>query len=156
MIGFDAYFLANQTTCFFPSSTCKGSGSTRGILFTQWNFDNIKIPLIIAQLSAGGVMLLLCLLYIVIYIITVVRVKRAKTPPDVHPQMPYTLPVVPTGPDGMITVPPITNIRPTRVASPLYHRPTMVLDNGEGRTNDLLCPTCSTMMSVSVRKRPPQ
>jgi len=120
------------------------------------NFNNIKIPLIKGQLAAGAVMFVLCLVYIIIYIITSVRVSKAKVTPDDYPPAPYTMPVVPTGPDGMIVVPPATNIRPLRVAAPLYHRPTMVIDNGDGRTNDLLCPTCNTTMAVSVRKKPPQ
>ncbi len=156
MIGFDSYFLSYPSTCFFPSSTCFSLGTYRGVFYSVSNFNNIKTPLIIGQLAAGGVMFVLCLIYIVIYIITTIRVHKAKTPPMVYPQTPYIMPRVPTGPDGMITAPPITNIRPTRAASPLYHRPTMVLDNGEGRANDLLCPTCSTMMSVTVRKKPPQ
>ena len=98
-------------------------------------------------------MFFLCLIYVVIFIITLIRVHRAKSAPHVYPQAPYTLP---TGPDGMIVAPPVYNVRPTRAASPLYHRPTMILDNGDGRANDLLCPTCSTMMAVSVKKRPPQ
>ena len=156
VIGFDAYYLFHPSTCFFPTSTCQSTGLTRGLFYSQSNFNNIKIPLIITQLVAGGVMLFLCLIYILIFIITVVRVHRVKSLPSIYPQAPYTLPVVPTGPDGMIVAPPVTNIRPTRAASPLYHRPTLVIDNGEGRTNDLLCPTCSTMMAVSVKKRSPQ
>ena len=156
MIGFDAYFLSYPSTCFYPTSTCASTGVTRGVFYSQWNFNNIKTPLIIGQLAAGGVMFVLCLIYIVIYIITTFRVHKAKTPQVVYPQAPYPMANVPTGPDGMIVAPPMINIRPTRAASPLYHRPTMVIDNGEGRTNDLLCPTCSTMMAVTVRKRPPQ
>jgi hypothetical protein len=145
--------LFYPTTCFFPSSICNSGAPTRGLFYTDSNFNNIKIPLIKGQLAAGAVMFTLCLIYIVIYIITIVRVNKAKAAPSVHPQTPYGLPVVPTGPDGMITAPPVTNIRPHRAASPLYHRPTMVVDNGEGRTNDLVCPTCSTTMAVTVQKR---
>ncbi|CAF4724024.1 unnamed protein product, partial [Rotaria magnacalcarata] len=63
------------------------------------------------------------------------------------------LPVLPTGADGMIIAPPIMNVRAHRAGSPLYHRPTMVIDNGDGRANDLTCPTCTTTMSVTVRKK---
>ena len=156
MIGFDAYFLSYPSTCFYTTSTCTSTGITRGLFYSTSNFNNIKTPLIIAQLAAGGVMFVLCLIYVAIYIITVFRVHKVKTPPIVYPQAPYPMAPVPTGPDGMIVAPPMTNIRPTRAASPLYHRPTMVVDSGDGRTNDLLCPTCSTMMAVTVRKRPPQ
>ncbi len=148
--------MVYPTTCFFPSATCKSSAPIRGLFYTEANFNNIKIPLIEGQLAAGAVMFVLCLIYIIIYIVTSIRVKKNKTTPDGYPQGPYTSPMVPIGPDGMITAPPVSNIRPHRAASPLYHRPTMVIDNGEGRTNDLLCPTCSTMMAVTVKKRPPQ
>jgi hypothetical protein len=153
VIGFDTFYLISPTTCFFSSTICSSSGSSRGVFYTDSNFNNVKIPLIKGQLAAGAVMFVLCLIYIIIYIVTSVRVSHPQVAPSVYPQAPYTLP---TGTDGMIIAPPVANIRPHRAASPLYHRPTMVIDNGEGRTNDLLCPTCSTMMSVVVRKRPPQ
>jgi hypothetical protein len=153
VIGFDAYYMIYPTTCFFPSNVCSSSAPIRGIFYTDANFNNIKMPLIKGQLGAGSLMFVLCLIYIVIYIITSVRVNKAKTAPTVYPQTPYSLPVLPTGPDGMITA-PTGVIRPPRTASPLYHRPSMVIDNGDGRTNDLLCPTCSTTMAVTVRKRP--
>ncbi len=156
VIGFDSYFLIYPATCFFPSTTCYSVGSSRGVFYSVSNFNNIKTPLIIGQLAAGALMFVLCLIYIIIYIITSIRVQKAKAPPAVYPQAPYTAQMIPTGPDGMITAPPITNIRPTRAASPLYHRPTMVIDNGEGRANDLVCPTCSTTMAVSVRKKTPK
>jgi hypothetical protein len=109
--------------------------------------------LIIGQVAAGGVMLILNLIYIIIYVVTSIRVRQAKTPQSVYPQSTYQLP---TGPDGMIIAPPPVSIRPPRTGSPLYHRPTMVIDGGDGRTNDLVCPTCSTLMNVTVKKRPPQ
>ncbi|CAF2851828.1 unnamed protein product [Rotaria sp. Silwood2] len=155
VIGFDAYFLINTSTCFFPSSTCNGSGSTRGVFYSTSNFNDIKIPLIKGQLAAGCVMFVLCLVFIIIYIVTASRVKQGKTTPTVYPEAQNTLPVVPTGPDGMITAPPVMNIRSQRTGSPLYHRPTMVVDNGDGRANDLVCPTCTTTMAVSVRKKLP-
>ncbi len=141
-------------TCFFPSSICDSGAPIRGLFYTDSNFNNIKIPLIKGQLAAGSVMFVLCFLYIIIYIITIIRVQRDKTTPDVYPEAPNTFPAVPTGPDGLIIAPPAVNVRPPKPASPLYHRPTMVVDNGDGRVNDLLCPTCSTTMAVTVRKKP--
>ena len=113
------------------------------------------MSLIKAQLAAGAVMFVLNFVYIMIYAITTIRVHNAKMSPYVFPQnMPQAM--LPTGPDGMILAPPMMNIRAHRGASPLYHRPALILDNGDGRVNDLLCPTCSTMMAVSVKKRAPQ
>ncbi|CAM2710010.1 unnamed protein product [Rotaria socialis] len=155
VIGFDAYFLINTSACFFTTSTCNSTGSSRGIFYSASNFNNIKIPLIKGQLGAGCVMIVLCLIQIIIYIITAFRVNQVKNSPTVHPTVPSPLPVVPTGPDGMIIAPPIMNVRTQRAGSPLYHRPTMVIENGDGRSNDLTCPTCATTMSVIVRKKEP-
>ncbi|CAF3379226.1 unnamed protein product [Rotaria socialis] len=141
--------------CFFTTSTCNSTGSSRGIFYSASNFNNIKIPLIKGQLGAGCVMIVLCLIQIIIYIITAFRVNQVKNSPTVHPTVPSPLPVVPTGPDGMIIAPPIMNVRTQRAGSPLYHRPTMVIENGDGRSNDLTCPTCATTMSVIVRKKEP-
>ena len=156
VIVFDSFFLCYPSTCFFSSSICSGLGSSRGVLYTAANFSNIKIPLIIGQLAAGAVMFLLCLIYILIYIITTIRVHRVKIPPTVYPQTQYSSPLVPTGSDGMVMAPPVVNVRPPKPGSPLYHRPMIVVDNGEERSNDLLCPTCSTMMAVTVRKKLPK
>ncbi|CAF0849148.1 unnamed protein product [Rotaria sordida] len=155
VIGFDAYFLIQPSTCFFPSSTCNSSGSTRGLFYSTSNFNDIKIPLIKAQLGAACGMFVLCLVFIIIYIVTAIRIKRARTKPTVYPEAQNTLPAVPTGPDGMITAPPVMNIRAHKPGSPLYHRPTIVVDNGDGRANDLVCPTCTTTMAVTVRKKLP-
>jgi hypothetical protein len=156
VIGFDSYFVVYPTTCIFSSSICNDVGSSLGELDTYDNYYNIKIPLIKGQLAAGAVMFVLCLIYIVIYCITTIRVRRVNRSPIISPPTQQALPVVPTGPDGMVTAPPVMNIRPPKPGSPLYHRPMIVVDNGEGRANDLLCPTCSTMMAVTVRKKPPQ
>lgn len=115
------------------------------------------MSLIKAQLAAGGVMLILCAICIAIYIVTALRIKQVKVNPTVVPpplaQSPF--PIVPTGPDGMILAPPTTNVRPHRAGSPLYHRPATVVDRGDGRANDLVCPTCSTTMAVNVDKKFP-
>ena len=157
MIGLDSYDLANPTTCFFATSICN-SATARGVFYSDTNFNTYKIPLIKGQLAAGAVMFVLCLIYIIIYVVTVIRVRKAKTAtaPSGFPQAPEQLSGVPTGPDGMMSAPPIGNIRAARAISPLYHRPMIALDLGDGRINDLLCPTCSTMMAVTVKKRPPQ
>ncbi|CAF3379236.1 unnamed protein product [Rotaria socialis] len=153
VIGFDAYFLINTSACFFTTSTCNSTGSSRGVFYSTSNFNNIKIPLIEGQLGAGCVMFVLCLIQIIIYIRTAFLINQTKNSPTVHPIVPSLLPVVPTGPDGMIIAPPIMNVRTQRAGSPLYHRPAMVIDNGDGRSNDLTCPTCTTTMSVTVRKK---
>ena len=146
--------MAHPTTCFFPSSTC--SSSIRGLFYTKQNFDNIKIPLIIGQLVAGALMFILCLVYILIYILTVLRVRKANTATSIYPQAADTFPNVPTGPDGYITAPPVTNVRALRAASPLYHRPTAGVSTAGDRPHDLQCPNCNSTMIVSVTKTQPQ
>ena len=155
VIGFDSYYLVSPSTCFFPTLVCNGTVGSRGVFYSQSNFDNVKMSLIKGQLAAGCLMLVLCLVYIIIYIVVTILYMQAKKAPTVHPQMPYQQ-NLPTGADGMILAPPMTNIRPHRICSPLYYRPAIAIDNGDGRSNDLLCPTCSTMMAVTVKKRPPQ
>ncbi|CAF1250100.1 unnamed protein product [Rotaria magnacalcarata] len=153
VIGFDAYFLMNTSACFFTTSACNSTGLSRGLFYSTSNFNNIKIPLIDGQLGAGCAMFVLCLIQIIIYIRTAFVVNQIKNSPTIHPIVPSSLPVLPTGADGMIIAPPIMNVRAHRAGSPLYHRPTMVIDNGDGRANDLTCPTCTTTMSVTVRKK---
>jgi hypothetical protein len=153
VIGFDSYYLVNPTTCFFADSVCKSS--SRGTFYTEYNFTYVKMSLIKTQLAAGAAIFVLNFIYIMIYAITSILLNNATMSPYVYPQpQPYAM--LPTGPDGMILAPPMMNIRAHRGASPLYHRPALILDHGDGRVNDLLCPTCSTMMAVSVKKRPPQ
>jgi hypothetical protein len=142
VIGFDAYFIVNPTTCYFSSTICNSSASGRGFFYTQSNFDNIKIPCIKGQLGAGAVMFTLCLVYVIIYIISI-RAQRFKQPTSVYPQAPYSLSYPPAVSNGILTT-PATN-----------HRPSVVPNNGDGRGNKLVCPTCSTVMHITAIKRPP-
>lgn len=145
VIGFDAYYIINPTTCFFSSSICDGSASVRGVFYSDANFNNIKIPLIKGQLAAGAVMFVLCMVYIIIYIVTSVRVYRAKQSSSVYPQPPNVYPVLPTVSNSIPTVPPMNNYYPTNPAVP----------NGDTRTTLLVCPTCNTAMQMTATKRVP-
>jgi hypothetical protein len=144
VIGFDSYYLVNPNTCFYPLSTCSSTGYTRGLFYSTANFNNIKMPLIKAQLAAGSVMLLLCIVYILIYIITFIRVYRAKQSPTVHPQIQYPYPTLPTVSNSIITARPVNS----------YGQPIAVV-NSNDRAILLVCPTCSTAMNMTVSKRPP-
>ena len=155
VIIFDAYFLFHTTTCFYSFEKCHSSAPTRGLYYTKERFNDIKLPLIRGQLAAASLMFVLCLIFIIIYIKTAVQVGQPKTAPSTHLQTEYQRPEVPTGPDGMITPPRAENVRAQRAGSPLYYRPTIVVDNGDGRTNDLQCPICRTTMAVTVRKKTP-
>lgn len=156
VIGFDAYFITNTSACFFSSNLCNGVGSSRGIFYSTWTFNNVKMSVIRAQLAAACVSFVLSIAYIIMYIVTAVLVQRANNAPSAVQQLLYSVPTLPTGPDGMILAPPPANIRTNRAGSPLYHRPAIVVDYGDGRANDLTCPTCSTTMAVSVRRKPIQ
>ena len=89
VIAFDAYFIVYPKTCFFSKTICNASGSSRGAYYSSDNFDYIKIPLIKAQLSAGAVMFVLCLVFISIYLGTACRVYRKKITPNIQPYNPY-------------------------------------------------------------------
>jgi hypothetical protein len=142
VIGFDAYYISNPTTCYFSLTICSSSASQRGVFYSQSNFSGIKIPLIKGQLAAGVIMFTLCLAYIIIYIISI-RAHRFKQPTSVYPQAPYSLSYPPAVSNGLLTA-PATN-----------HRPSMVPNNGDGRGNKLVCPTCHTVMHITAIKRPP-
>jgi hypothetical protein len=141
VIGFDAYYLFYPSTCFFSSTICSSSGYSRGVFYTSSNFNNIKIPLIKGQLAAGAVMFVLCVVYIIMYVVTSVKVNKTKQSPTIHPQMQNAYPMVPTVSNGMINAPPTT-----------YNRPVV---NNEARTTELVCPTCNTTMSMTARKQLP-
>ncbi|UJR33172.1 hypothetical protein I4U23_020628 [Adineta vaga] len=161
VIGFDAYFISYPTTCFFPSDVCSSSSNTRGVFFSTTNFYNVKIPLIKGQLAAGAVMFVLCLICIAIYIFTAMQVYRVSKPSTTYPPTQYTStataqnipPVLPTGPDGLIIAPPLQNVRPRKPGSPLYHRPMIHLDTNDVHTNDLICPTCNSVMALTLHNK---
>ncbi len=140
VIGVDAYYISNPTTCYFSYSICTSSASQRGVFYSQSNFYNVKISLIKGQLAAGAVMFTLCLFYIIIYLIKV-RPQRFKQPTRVYPQVPYSLSYPPAVSNGMYTA-PATN-----------YGPPVVPNSGNGR--DLVCPTCHTVMRMTAIKRPP-
>jgi hypothetical protein len=138
VIGFDSYYIIAPTTCFFQTSICDGSAATRGLFYTSSNFNDIKIPLIKGQLAAGAVMFVLCLVYIIIYIVTAFRVHRAKNPPIIHPQVQN---FVPTVSNGVLTAPPAHT-----------HYPPTAHNNGDGRITQIVCPTCNGALNMTVRK----
>jgi hypothetical protein len=140
VIGVDAYYITNPTTCYFSLSICSSSGSARGVFYSQSNFNSIKIPLLKGQLAAGVVMFTLCLFFVIIYM-TSVRPQRFKQRTSVYPQVPYSLSYPPAVSNGISNA-PATN----------YGRP-VVPNNGDGR--ELVCPTCHTVMRMTAFKPPP-
>jgi len=138
VIGFDAIYTMYPTLCFFSTNICGMSGSSRGLLYSDSNFSNIKTSLIKAQLAAGCLMFILCLIYVVLFIITVVRVFRARRRAIVYPQgekQPF--PVAPAGACGHTTGGILPN----------------VITPGDNRNALLVCPSCSTAMNMTVNKR---
>lgn len=140
VIVFDSYYIVYPNTCFYPSSTCSSSGSTRGLFYSSSNFNNIKMPLIKAQLAAGCLMFVLCFIYIPIYLITIFRVYRTKQSPIIYPQV-QTFPAVS---NGILTAQPVNS----------YIQPYPVVNNGN-QVAVVVCPTCSTAMNMTTSKRPP-
>ena len=165
VIGFDAYYIVSPQTCFFPSSVCNSSASTRGLFYSDYNFTYIKIPLIKAQLAFGVLMFFLCIAYVIIYIVTSARVHRAKYPKVVYPQMQNQLMTPGAVPNTALPIQPVPTY-PTHFPHypstiPGYPFPTTIyppsalLINGENRATELACPTCKTMMNMTATKRPP-
>ncbi|UJR14013.1 hypothetical protein I4U23_001012 [Adineta vaga] len=172
VIGFDAYYIASPTTCFFPTSVCTSSAPTRGLFYTQYNFDYVKMPLIKAQLGAAVLMFLLCTAYVIVYIITSIRVYRAKRPQTIYPQTqnPFVGPSAVS--NGMLTMPPAGTYpahfhnypqqftgypTPTvnyPVPYPTYPAPA-IFNNGDTRATELACPTCKSTINMTASKRPP-
>ena len=147
VIGFDIYYIVHPTTCFFSSSICSSSDHSRGIFYSDANFNNIKMPLIKGQLAAGAVMWVLCIIYVIIYIITAIRVHKGKQSPIIYPQVSNAYPVLPTVSNNMVMPPPpppLTN-----------YYPPMTIPNSDVRTTVLTCPTCNTVMSMTASRRPP-
>jgi hypothetical protein len=144
VIGFDSYYIVYPTTCFFSSSVCNSSGSNRGVFYSNDNFNNIKMSLIKGQLAAGAVMFVLCTIYVVVYIITIIRVHRAKQPPTVYPQVQNSFPPLSQVPNGVLSAPPANS-----------YYPPMTVNNGDGRITQVVCPTCTATMNMTVRKQLP-
>ena len=144
VIAFDSLYIEEPTTCFFSSSQCNSAGTARGLLYSTDNFNNIKMTAIKIQLGAGCFMWLICLIYIVVYIITTIRVYRAERPSNIYPQGKPPYPTFPDTSKGVLSAPPMNS----------YVPPIIVPHNAPGTIN-VVCPTCSAAMSVTATKRPP-
>lgn len=145
VIGFDSLFIAVSTTCFHPTSQCNSNGTARGVFYSKDNFNNIKMTTIKVQLGVGCVMWLICLVYVVVYIITTFRVYRAEQPSTVYPQGKFPYPTYPDTSKGVLSAPPMNTYLPPFTAP--INTP---------RTIDVVCPTCSTGMSMTAIKQPPK
>ena len=77
VIGLDGYFLNNPLQCFF-SNDCSSAYTSQsyGYPLNSSDFFNIKIPLVKAQLAAGVLMLVCCIVFIIIYIIAKVLMHQ--------------------------------------------------------------------------------
>jgi hypothetical protein len=76
VIGFDAYFLINPTTCFFSSTLCNSQAPSRGVFYSVNNFNNVKIPLIKGQLAIAVIMFAFSIDYIIMYVVIRVHIKN--------------------------------------------------------------------------------
>lgn len=144
VIAFDALYIEEPTTCFFPSSQCNSKGTARGLFYSTDNFNNIKMTAIKIQLGAGCFMWLICLIYIVVYIVTTFRVYRAERPSNIYPQEKPLYPTFPDTSKGVLSAPPVNS----------YVPPIAVPRTAPGAIN-VACPTCNAAMSVTATKRPP-
>ncbi|CAF1467786.1 unnamed protein product [Didymodactylos carnosus] len=75
----DIIFLSNPFLCFYGTYTCTSSSSTT---YTSWSFlastsdiYNLKVPILKGQLAGAVLMLVLAIIYIILYIVTAVKVR---------------------------------------------------------------------------------
>ena len=80
VIGFNAYFLINPSTCFFPTTLCNSTASTRGPFYSEENVNNVKIPLLRGEIATAAVMFAFSVAYIIIYVVTWVNVENHLRP----------------------------------------------------------------------------
>lgn len=144
VIGFDSLFIHNSKTCFFSTSQCNSTGTARGLFYSTSNFENIKMTTIKVQLAFGCVMWLLCFIYILIYIITNIRVHRAKQPANVFPLEKPPYPTFPTASNGVLSAPPVK-----------HYVPPMPVPHTSSGPILLACPTCSSGLNMTATKRLP-
>ncbi|CAF0943624.1 unnamed protein product [Adineta ricciae] len=76
IISFDTYFVITPTACFYSSSLCNSNGTSRGVFYSKTNFNQVKIPLIKAQLAIAAAMFAFDVAYIVMYAVTWKRLKK--------------------------------------------------------------------------------
>lgn len=94
MIGFSAYFLNNPATCFFSPTLCNSTVPTRGPFYSEENVMSIKIPLLKGELTTAAVLFAFSLGYIIMFVVTWVRIENYLRPifkpPPPSPALPPT------------------------------------------------------------------
>jgi len=88
LIYYDTLFIREPQTCLWPNNLCyddQASFSVFGItLGTSVDIDWIKFTLIKIQIACAAVMILTCIVYIVIFIYTTIRVHQKNKVADPH------------------------------------------------------------------------
>ena len=88
LIGINIVFLRNPSRCYFTDDLCEKFSWTDTVS-RSWrcfidgsatNCEQIRLDLIKAQLAMGIVMAVLCVLYLIVYIIVLYRAKRSVRP----------------------------------------------------------------------------
>ena len=149
VIGLDGYFLNHPLQCFF-SDYCSyysyygydyySNSTTNRNPSPSSDFYSIKLPLVKAQLAAGVLMLVSCIVFIIIYIIANVLMRKGpKTgqpmaQPYVAHNQPYAGAPVPV--QTVVTVPPPVQVVP---------HPTQAAPQGKSMT----CPHCRTVFPIA-------
>jgi hypothetical protein len=145
VIGFDGYFLNYPTQCFF-SNNCDNYYSY--YYQDQYNTDNlysIKVPLIRGQLAAGVLMLVSCMGYIFIFVLTSYRIGSATPIPNGSSVPVVPLSQLPPYPNPIYAITstenPInqSNINPSM--PPPYNPP----------KNELNCPHCRLRFQIATQ-----
>jgi hypothetical protein len=102
LIYFDAQFLHDPRTCYWPGDICYNNywDTTWSAWWTSFDYDiqKAKLTAIKVQLACTSIMLASCLFFMVIYIYTSVKVKsrlasvNPQTTFELRPQQPFAPP----------------------------------------------------------------
>ncbi|CAF3482347.1 unnamed protein product [Rotaria sp. Silwood1] len=144
LIGFDAYFIAQPTACLLTSSctTNAASNATFSYGFRQWFFtlmnnwgpfktyteSQAKLFVQAMQLGIGGLCLILCIIYLVIYYVCTNKSNGQVGPTLQSQQQNYYAPLHPSyyaPPKPSYNAPPLQQqyVQPPATA---YHRTTYI------------------------------
>ena len=160
VIGFDAYFLNHPTQCFLSDDCYSYSDYLTG----SWSYlssinalVDIKIPVIKGQLAAGVLMLVSCIIYIIIFVITAYRISKNN---QIYGNS--SLPMIVTGPSIPKNPPSnmienVHNINGYDRRSSLVSRsmvlppivPVEISTNTTLQQNSMLCPYCQSTFPLA-------
>ena len=149
LLVFDVIFLRNPYKCFFTDALTNNCDlSTDFFLDSSWNIEGsyhsivtYKIPAIKAQLAGAVLMLVTAILYIAIYIVTVIGVRPANTT-NIYPTQPVISRIADPRP-----LPSLEAVeKPYRHVVPVIPQPAQ----SSASENEIVCHNCHYRIPLSV------